>query len=212
MLQLNVSYGQKRTDGNYGSNSAGCSLTIELDSALLADPASLQQHIKSAYQIVALAVERQLQAPDQAEVAPPAVPATPALKIAAPHPTGPSRFPEEPAAPPARPTGRGSRGGRVPAQVRKPHEPVPNLPPAPRADGSDLQGREPRTGHELLGWLSSQTKLHGKEWGEGLYQDAFEAGRRLGYGDFFKAWTPEQVHTVYSLIRPSTAAANGTTH
>jgi hypothetical protein len=62
---------------------------------------------------------------------------------------------------------------------------------------------------ELLGLISHQTKVHGKQHGDGLFQDATEAGMRLGYGSFFKACTPEQVHTVYSLSRPSTATANG---
>jgi hypothetical protein len=59
------------------------------------------------------------------------------------------------------------------------------------------------------GWISSQGNLHGDEHGTKLFEDAEEAGRRLGYGGLFKSWSPEQVSTVFALIRPSNAQANG---
>jgi hypothetical protein len=73
-----------------------------------------------------------------------------------------------------------------------------------------LRGREPRNGHELLGWISSQGNLYGKDHADALFGDATEAGQRLGYGSFLKAWTSEQTATVFALIRPSTATANAT--
>jgi hypothetical protein len=98
MLRLNVSVGQKRTDGNYGSNSAGCGFDIELDSALLADPDSLRRQIHDAYQVATLAVEEQLRSIGQAEPPPP--PATVAQAEAEP-PSPAKPAPTRPAPVPA---------------------------------------------------------------------------------------------------------------
>jgi hypothetical protein len=203
---------------DYGSKGATCGLELELDSALLADVDSLRRQIRGAYEVTALAVEEQLrQELPQAQAKPPVTPKD--VTNGQPHSYGSAgAYPGEPATapaeptqgPPSKPTDLGSRGGRNSAQVRKPYEPTPSLPPAPRTDGRDLRGREPRNGHELLGWISSQGNLYGKDHADALFADATETGQRLGYGSFFKAWTPEQAATVFALIRPATAAANDT--
>jgi hypothetical protein len=214
MLKLTVSANRKVSDNNYGSTGAAASIEFELDNAAIGSPDVIRQAIRDAHQVAELAVCEALgcESPTPTIAA---KPVEPRIVNGQPHPVGPAgKFLEEPAKPapavPDRLTGRGSRGGRNLAKRLPDGAPRPNLPPAPRADGQDLNGREPRDGRELLGWISSQGKLYGKPHEGALYEDAEEAGRRLGYGAFFKAWTEEQVRTVYNLIRPSTAHANGT--
>jgi len=91
MIKLTISYCKKNVQ-NYNSEGASCGLEIEIDAALIENPADLQSRITSAYDQCRMAVDLQLHAP----AAPPELP-----RIAAAPPAP---------APAARPASNGADG------------------------------------------------------------------------------------------------------
>lgn len=59
-LRLNVGASRKVTDNNYGSRGASVNLELELDSALIAEPAKLQEKIRHLFSMVRTSLAEEL--------------------------------------------------------------------------------------------------------------------------------------------------------
>ncbi len=184
MLKLNVNVCRKISDNNYGSRGAGCSLEIELDSAYLADPAGLQERIRSAYAIVAAAVADELR--EGAATRPAAAPP-------APQPARTNGHAQEPR--------RGSWGDTANHGEAARRGPPPDRGDAyeePEAEAEaepEEEENPPETGRQLLGWASNQdggdakgfliafgkkSRFPGKivDWNAAQVKKAYQAARR----------------------------------
>lgn len=59
-LQLNVGLSRKKGEANYGSRGASVNLELELDSALINDPARLQDQIRKLFGLAKQSIEAEL--------------------------------------------------------------------------------------------------------------------------------------------------------
>ena len=59
-MRLNVGLSRKVGEANYGSRGASVNLDLELDSALVADPAKLQERIRQLFALVRISLKEEL--------------------------------------------------------------------------------------------------------------------------------------------------------
>jgi hypothetical protein len=188
-VRVTISVNRKIGQPNYGSEGAGCELTLDLsEQNVSTNPASLIDECRRGYALCEQVVSEQLA---QHQVEPPAAPARDRLPSQA-------RPPSEPE-PDRRPPRRGGydRGHGPDGAARF------------KTDGF------PRTGRELVPW-SRKREESGEN--PGLFKRLVAYGRAVGYPDRMTEWNRDEVNTAVNAVigeqydddpEPAPAGRNG---